>query len=209
VDALEQAEEDEGRAEGPAASPEEETYIAYLEGVEEDIERLKELGSAASGAGAGLIAQAKSLAAMGQFADACARLEAAHDLLSDALEQAEGPAVNPDAEAEPAEGEAPAGSAPAALAAWQAARDQVVADIRKAAAAIAATRDPYARGAIIELQAVIKNLTPKPDTPQAVAELQRYLQTDPVVADVEGLPAAVATLRVRQPLLSALAALKA
>src|SRR5262249_39886794 len=40
-------------------------------------------------AGAGLIAQAKSLAAMGQFADASARLEAAHDLLVDALEQAE------------------------------------------------------------------------------------------------------------------------
>jgi hypothetical protein len=104
---------------------------------------------------------------------------------------------------------APAGLAPGALAAWQAARDQVVAEIRKAAAAIAATRDPYARGAIIELQAVIKNLTPKPDTPQAVAELERYLQTDPVVTGVEDLPAAVATVRVRQPLLGALAALKA
>src|SRR5262249_28066127 len=57
--------------------------------LEKPIERLKALGSEASGAWAGLIAQAKSLAAMGQFADANDRLMEAWQLLWDAVEQAE------------------------------------------------------------------------------------------------------------------------
>src|SRR5262245_7999895 len=93
--ALEQAE---------AASPEGATFIAQLESLEETIARLKELGSEASGAG--LIAQAKSFATMGQFGDASARLEKAHDLLSDALWQAEGPSASPEEEADNAQLEA-------------------------------------------------------------------------------------------------------
>src|SRR5262245_35453946 len=89
-----------------AASPEGATYIFRLESLEETIARLKALGSEASGAGAGLIAQAKSLAAMGQFGDASARLEAAHNLLSDALDQAEGPSASPEEETDNAQPEA-------------------------------------------------------------------------------------------------------
>src|SRR5262249_57638580 len=78
----------------------EEMYNDTLERLEKIIERLKALGSEASGTGAGLIAQAKSLAAMGQFADACDRLEAAHDPLADARWQAG--AANPRAGTDPA-----------------------------------------------------------------------------------------------------------
>jgi hypothetical protein len=96
----------------------------------------------------------------------------------------------------------------AALAAWEAAREQVVVEIRKAAAAVAATKNVHARAALIELQSIIRQLTPRPQTPQQVAELQRYLQTDQVITDAEALPSWLATLQIRAPLLKALAALK-
>jgi hypothetical protein len=120
----------------------------------------------------------------------------------------EGSDSAPDATTKPA---APAQGEPSAdaLAAWQAAREAVVVDIRKAAAAIAATRDPHATAAIIELQAIIKNLTAKPQTPQAVAELERYLKTDDIITHAEDIPRWVATLRIREPLLGALKRLQA
>ena len=96
----------------------------------------------------------------------------------------------------------------AALQAWQLACEQVIGAIRKAAAAVAVTKDPHARDAIIELHSIIKKLTPTPQTPQEVTLLQSYLQTDRVIADAEGLPSWLASLQIREPLLKALKALK-
>lgn len=97
----------------------------------------------------------------------------------------------------------------AAIPAWQAARASVVEQLKKLGTAIASTKDPEARHAIIMLQAIIKNLTPEPGSQQSVLELERYLTTDDIIDDVEspnpfGLP-----ISVREPLLGALAPLKA
>ena len=35
------------------------------------------------------------------------------------------------------------------------------------------------------VQAIIRNLTAKPDNPQAVAELERWLRTDDILEDAE------------------------
>lgn len=101
-----------------------------------------------------------------------------------------------------------AGSA-AALATWQAARASVVDQLKKLGAAIASTRDSEAKRAIVMLQAIIKNLTPEPGTKQSVLELQRYLTTDDIIVDVESPNPFGVQINVRQPLLDALAPLKA
>ena len=91
---------------------------------------------------------------------------------------------------------------------WQAARESAVNQLRKLGAAIVATQDPDARAALVRLQAVTKNLTPAPSTPQSVTELQRYLETDDVFPDLESSNPFGLDLTLRAPLLSALAALK-
>lgn len=97
----------------------------------------------------------------------------------------------------------------AALATWQAARAPVVDQLKKLGAAIAASKDAEAKRAIIMLQAIIKNLTAAPDTRQSVLELERYLATDDIVVDVESPNPFGVEIKVRQPLLDALAPLKA
>jgi hypothetical protein len=128
-------------------------------------------------------------------------VEGAEDELPDldAAEQAK-----PGAPETTGQGETPADG----LAVWQAAREDAIGQLRRAAAAIAANKNDYARAAILEIQSIIKNLTPRPDTPQAVAELESYLRYDDVVNDAEQLPSSVATLKIREPLLAALGALK-
>jgi hypothetical protein len=103
-------------------------------------------------------------------------------------------------------GVAPAGAAagaPGGMAGWTARRSEVMASLRQIAGEIAAAKHPSSAKAIIEIQAVIKNLTAEPATPQQVAELQRYLETDQVVADVSELAD-----DIRTPLLGALRALE-
>jgi hypothetical protein len=90
---------------------------------------------------------------------------------------------------------------------WQAARSNAVEQLNKIAKAIAATRDPDAKGAIIELQSIVKNLTPSPGTPQQIAELDRYLREDDVITAAEEVPPRFGKLKIREPLLKALAAL--
>ena len=68
---------------------------------------------------------------------------------------------------------------------------------------VAAARHPESAKALVQLNAVIKNLTAEPATPQQVAELERYVDTDDVVLDVSDLAA-----DIRTPLLAALADLK-
>jgi hypothetical protein len=94
------------------------------------------------------------------------------------------------------------------LSAWSAAREQVIAQLRKAASGFATNKNPFARDAIIEIQSIIANLTAKPDTPQAVAELRRYLEQDDLIDDAENIPKDIATVVIRDPLLAALNALK-
>lgn len=91
---------------------------------------------------------------------------------------------------------------------WQKAREQVVGQIRQVATAVAATKDPAAKGVIIQLQAIIKNLNPKPEGSQAIAELRKFLDEDLITA-AEEAPPRFGSLQIRQPLLQALQSLEA
>jgi hypothetical protein len=92
-----------------------------------------------------------------------------------------------------------AASLEAALAAWQRAREAAVAALKAAAKEIAEMRDPESAKAIMEIQAVIKNLTERPASAQQVAELTRYVDQDDVVLDVSEFAS-----DIRTPLLQAL-----
>jgi len=110
-------------------------------------------------------------------------------------------------------GVAPGGGAagaglPAALAQWRDRRADVVGTLRSLEAAIRAMKHPRGDGAIILVRAISANLTAVPESPRQVAELRRYLETDDIIDDAElengfGIP-----VRIRAPLLPALAALE-
>ncbi len=89
------------------------------------------------------------------------------------------------------------------LAAWKAAREAAIAQLREVAKEVAAANHEDSAAALIELKAVMANLTAEPTTPQQVAELERYLGEDDVVLDVCEF-----AYDVRTPLLRALATLK-
>ncbi len=91
---------------------------------------------------------------------------------------------------------------------WQSVREEVVQQIRQVATAVAATKDPAARQVIIELQAIIKNISPKPEGSQAISELRGFLNDDLITA-AEEVPPQFGALRIRQPLLQALQSLEA
>jgi hypothetical protein len=90
------------------------------------------------------------------------------------------------------------------MANWKARREAVVASLKAISAEIAAQKHPSSTKAIIEIQAVIKNLTPEPASLQQVKELQTYIDGDQVVNDVSELAE-----DIRTPLLGALSKLSA
>jgi hypothetical protein len=96
----------------------------------------------------------------------------------------------------------------AALQGWTKAREVALVRLRQLATAINATKDPDTREAMIRLQAVTKNLTPQPATPQAVDELQRYLRDDEVFEDLAAPNPFGLDLAIAPALLDALLPLK-
>jgi hypothetical protein len=114
------------------------------------------------------------------------------DKLLDASAKADRPASG----AAPASGTADAG---AALAEWQAARSAAIASLKSLAGRIAAARHASSAKALIEINAVMKNLSAAPNKRQQVVELQQYLRDDDVVSDVCDLAA-----DIRSPMLRAL-----
>jgi hypothetical protein len=90
-----------------------------------------------------------------------------------------------------------------ALGNYVAGRAQVIAQLNRLAAAIEATGHAQAQAALIEIKAVRANLTARPDTPAAVQELERYLETDDVVADVDGPNPYGIEVRLQETLLPA------
>lgn len=96
---------------------------------------------------------------------------------------------------------APVG-ANAALQGWSKAREAAIVVLKDAAKDIAALKDPESAKAVMEISAVVKNLTAEPRTAAQVAELIRYIDKDDVVLDVSDFVA-----DVRTPLLKALAQL--
>ena len=112
--------------------------------------------------------------------------------------------MNAPVTAGPPSGSAAVGGArDTALAAWRETRATIIAGLRDLAREIAASGEPEARGAIIELSAVIKQLTNDPATPQQVEELMRWIDQDAVVADVDTMDRPL-----REPLKARLLALQ-
>lgn len=105
--------------------------------------------------------------------------------------------------------EAPAVVPGKGLAVWQREREAAISRLKQLSAAIAASGDVEARDAIVLVQAIVKNLAPKPDGPRAVAELERWLRTDDILDDAEAPNPFGIELNVRAPLLGALAQLGA
>ncbi|WP_077035918.1 hypothetical protein [Pelomonas sp. KK5] len=91
-----------------------------------------------------------------------------------------------------------------AMAAWTAAREQAIAALKEVAKEIAAARDPEAAKAVMQIQAVMKNLSAEPREPARLKELVQYLDQDDVVLDVSEF-----ATDIRTPLLKALAGLQA
>jgi len=96
----------------------------------------------------------------------------------------------------------------AALAAWQAARVQAVNAIRKVATVVAKTKDEESGKIALMLEGIVRRLVPNPASADQVADLERYLREDGIVAAAEQVPTAIGTLRIREPLLGALQQLK-
>jgi hypothetical protein len=71
-----------------------------------------------------------------------------------------------------------------ALADWKLHRSIAIASLKLVADKVEDARHASSSKAVIEIQAVIKNLTAEPSTRQQVIELQRWLSTDDVVEDV-------------------------
>jgi len=107
-----------------------------------------------------------------------------------------------------AEGGGDADSRGDALAAWTAERAKVVAALKLLEMSIRRMRDPEGDAAIILVKAIAANLTPAPSTVQAVAELERYLNTDDIIGEAEEPNGFGIDIRIRDPLLPALAALR-
>jgi hypothetical protein len=95
-----------------------------------------------------------------------------------------------------------------ALTAWRDARATAIAQLRVLGTAIKAAQDPEADQALIILEAVCKNLTENPVGAAKLQELERYLQTDEVVAQAESPNPFDVAINLRAPLLAALASLK-
>ena len=72
----------------------------------------------------------------------------------------------------------------AAAEAWRTRRAAAVSSLKAMAAQIASAKHGSSARAIIEIQAVVKNLTAEPKTLAQVSDLQRWLGTDEVVEDV-------------------------
>jgi hypothetical protein len=87
----------------------------------------------------------------------------------------------------------------AAIQLWKTRRAAAVASLKAVAGKIAAAKHASSAHAIIEIQAVLSNLSAEPATLQQVTELQHYLGSDDVVNDVCELAE-----DIRTPLLDAL-----
>lgn len=140
------------------------------------------------------------LTGKGKFADAAKVLDAIEALL---------PKTGADAKTTTADSPKPTDTSGAsngaadALNEWKTRRAAAVTSLKAVATQVAGAKHASSAKAIVELQAVIKNLTEAPSTVQQVKELERWLKDDDVVTDVCEL-----AQDIRTPLLGALGKLR-
>jgi hypothetical protein len=96
----------------------------------------------------------------------------------------------------------PATSLDVPLQAWAKARGDAIVVLKDVAREIAELKDPESGQAVIQISAVVKNLSAEPRTLSQVAQLVRYVGDDDVVSDVSDM-----ANDIRTPLLKALAQL--
>jgi hypothetical protein len=94
------------------------------------------------------------------------------------------------------------------LAAWQAARQIAIGSLKALESAYRGFDDPEVPQAIILLRAIQANLTETPATRQQVDQLRRYLEEDDIIEDAEEPNGFGVTVKLREPLLGALAQLR-
>jgi hypothetical protein len=169
-------------------------FKAKLQAVSPDYQKALQAGAANRAQLELLMKQAFNAARSEDYEEGLAQLDKL------AAELARSAATSPSPQAD--------GATAVALAGWQAARQKAIGQLRQLAAAIAGTGDPDGRQPLILVNAIIKNLTASPSTPQSVAELERYLQTDNVITDAEIPNSWGVTVELQKPLLQALAPLK-
>jgi hypothetical protein len=115
--------------------------------------------------------------------EALAMLEKAHAMAQAALKAKPGP-----------------GGAAGSLGDWPKVREDVLGKLKTLTNEVKAEKHPESDKAILELSAVIKNITAEPRTAQQISELKKYLSEDDIVGDVCEL-----AFDIRKPLLGALA----
>jgi hypothetical protein len=96
------------------------------------------------------------------------------------------------------------GEVDATLAQWAAARSSVIATLSAISREIKDAHLEESDKAVMEIRAVMAQLSADPDTAQRVLELRSYLETDDVVAEVSELAE-----DIRSPLLRALSTVAA
>jgi hypothetical protein len=96
-----------------------------------------------------------------------------------------------------------------AMAVWQVARGTALGQLTSLENAYRDMEEPEVNEAIILLRAIQANLTQAPETPQQVAELEHYITDDDIIAEAEEPNGFGFKVELREPLLAALAELKA
>lgn len=139
------------------------------------------------------------LTGKGKFADAGKVLDAIEAL----LKKSGGAAAKPGGSGGEAGGNGRGDSQAQAMAVWKTRRAAAVTSLKTVATQVASAKHASSAKAIVELQAVIKNLTEAPSTVQQVKDLERWLKDDDVVTDVCELAD-----DIRTPLLNALGELR-
>src|SRR5262245_56041546 len=125
-----------------------------------------------------------------------------------------------DAEAEEEEGAetaAPEVAAPEAatpeapkeldLGPWQAARQKAINELKALAAKVAATKHGTAAGVLKEINTIITKLPTNP-APKDIDKLEDFINNDDTIAAAEEVPSDFHVLKIREPLLQALEAMR-
>jgi hypothetical protein len=144
-----------------------------------------------------LVAGITQLAKAGKFADAGKVLDGIEKLLKG------GSGGGGSGSGSGGSGDDSGKSAADAMDEWKTRRAAAVTSLKSVATKVAGAKHASSAKAIVELQAVIKNLTAEPSTLQQVKELQQWLTNDDVVNDVCELDQ-----DIRTPLLGALGKLR-
>lgn len=105
-----------------------------------------------------------------------------------------------------ADGAQPA--APKGMAGWQAARGTALASLKALEAAFRKMKEPETDRAVILVRAIQANLIEAPSTPAQVKELEDYIKDDRIIQEAEMPNGFGFKVRLREPLLTALADLR-